>query len=302
MSYLIAVYFPATESWDFGFKLLTFYLSMSELIVFTKWTVESCRARNRSKPARGAVLFGSISNITAIAFGTPLFYLLDILATTNPDQWWLTAAHVSPSEAKAILPAILIGMLAPTLLMFAPFLPSIPRQWMAIVWMFAPLYVYFLHNRFTILYARERKSPHVTMRASMVESVGHLKTLYFVVGLISAITHVLVIFGALQSDDTSLADIFSVRYFDSMSFYEGNHMMFLWDFYVTMAAALVWAFFSALSLGSSGIIRVNVFGLVLSLLVGSLLVGPAAAVAACCFWRDTRLADQTLKGKRDKLA
>lgn len=47
MSFLIAVYWPATEGWNEPFRLLTFYLTISEFALFSTWTVESWRMRNR---------------------------------------------------------------------------------------------------------------------------------------------------------------------------------------------------------------------------------------------------------------
>lgn len=303
ISYLIAVYFPGTESWDVGFQLLTFYLSISELIVFATWAVESCRVCNAAKPSRAALLFGCLSNVTAIAFGTPLYYLLDIVTTLSPEQWWLTSAYVPPSKSKAILPAVIIGMLIPTLLMFAPFLPSIPRQYMAILWMFSPIWFHILQQYFAKRYAIEdEQSTTQTLATSMARSVKHLKKLYCTIGIISTVTHVVVVALALRSSQASLSRIFHFRYSDGMSVYEGNHAMFLCDFYVTLGATLVWVLFKTVSLGRSGIAHVNSMTLLSSVLVGSVLVGPAATAAACCYWRDSQLVQNRSNREGKKIA
>lgn len=50
MSYLVAVYLPGTEQWNIPFGLLTFYLTISEFVIFATWTVESCRQRSKRSP------------------------------------------------------------------------------------------------------------------------------------------------------------------------------------------------------------------------------------------------------------
>lgn len=60
-AYGVVVFFPATEGWDHAFQLLTSYLSISEFAIFTLWTVESCRPRNRWSPIRWYVSLSTLS-------------------------------------------------------------------------------------------------------------------------------------------------------------------------------------------------------------------------------------------------
>lgn len=288
MSYLIAVYFPATESWDIGFWFLTFYLSMSELVVFATWTVESCRARNRAALSRGSVVFGSISNVTAIAFGCCVYYLQDNLSTSNPTKWWTSSMYVPPEKAAAVLPAALLGMMVPTLLMFNLWLPSELRQYLTIAWMFSPWYLYILHKYFTRWYSTT--STGTTTSAARANSISHLRRLYIVLGLITGIMHVLTVSYALISTDenVSLGGIFLFRYFDGMSLYEGDHMIFLWDMYVTVGALVVWCVLSTRAMNRAGVIQVNMLEVIFGVSVGSVLIGPAATASMCCLWRETR--------------
>ncbi|KAM5364062.1 hypothetical protein ACJZ2D_011679 [Fusarium nematophilum] len=149
MSFLIAVYFPVTEFWDKAFFMLTWYLSVSELVVFAVFAVESCRVCNSIKPSRLAVLVGSISNVTAIAFGSCIYFFLDNMSDLSSASWWTTATHVPPSKARAVLPAVLLGMLVPALFMLCIWLPTYPRQALTISWMFSPIYLYLLQKSFS---------------------------------------------------------------------------------------------------------------------------------------------------------
>ncbi|KAF7555017.1 hypothetical protein G7Z17_g2516 [Cylindrodendrum hubeiense] len=297
MSYLIAVYFPGTESWDIGFWLMTFYLSISELVVFATWTVESCRARNRAALSRGSIVFGSISNITAIAFGCCFYYLQDNLSASSDNKWWASSMLVPPEKAAAVLPATLLGMLLPTLLMFNIWLPSDLRQYLTIAWMFSPWYLYLLHKYFTRYYSAP--SAFKTVSAARTESIAQLRQLYIVLGLITGITHVLTVsYCVLSSDETiSLGRIFLLRYFEGMSIYEGDHMMFLWDMYITVASLAVWSILSTWSMSRAGVIHVNMFLVFFVISVGSILIGPAAITSMCCLWRETQNTSNNLKEK-----
>ncbi|KPM46506.1 hypothetical protein AK830_g175 [Neonectria ditissima] len=291
MSFLIAVYFPAAEGWDIGLLLLTFYLSISELVVFASWTVESHRVRNRASLARGAVVFGSISNVTAIAFGACVYYFADNITNAEPDKWWMASTFVPPNQAAAVLPATLLGMLAPTLLMFNIWFSSAVRQNFTILWMFCPLYLYFAHRYFARKYSKglsQNDDPR-----NRAESIIQLRRLYNTLAFVTGATHITTVLYAVLSPNpsVSLQAVFSFRYSQGMSVYEGNHMMFLWDFYVTVFSLLVWSVLSIWAMSRAGVAKVNMAKVVAAAFVGTAVIGPAATASLLCGWRETKQAE-----------
>jgi hypothetical protein len=292
MSYLIAVYFPGTESWDRAFQLLTFYLSISEIPIFASWTVESRRPRSAMSLIRFAVLFGCFSNVTAIAIGTPLFYLVDALFARTPSHFWSTAVHVPANQAKSILPAIIVGVLIPTLLMFDPFLGSVMRQYMAILWMFCPIYLYGLQKYFaqsSSVNVDRHPRPSACQESS--QSLEYLRWLYGFSFTICALTHLSTVAICLTSNNpqVTLSRTFLFEYHENLSIYQGNHNMFLWDFYITMAGGLLWCLVGISDAKRFASAQVNWWKALLAILVSSVCVGPAATISACCAWREAIL-------------
>ncbi|EOD45841.1 putative monooxygenase fad-binding protein [Neofusicoccum parvum UCRNP2] len=104
-----ATYFPATEFGNLDFYLLTFYLSISEFVIFAIWTLESCRARHQISPLRFALAFGALSHVSAIGFIAQLFFLLETFTTASPSKFWPTSRRVAPADAQAILPAMIVA-------------------------------------------------------------------------------------------------------------------------------------------------------------------------------------------------
>lgn len=221
-----------------------------------------------------------VSNVTAIAFGAPLFYLFDVLSSSSLSTWWSTATYLSPSRGRAILPAMLLGYLVPSLLMFTSVLPSHVRQWMAILWMFAPVHVVILQRVFA--------------RAYFQRIHASVRSLYTYSFLICAGVHWWVILSCINTTQTSLLDVFAFKKGSDLSVEESNHNMFLWDFYITFDAGLLWAFASWLDLSRTGISgKTNMLKVAFYMGIGTLLAGPAAVLSAGGYYRAVSFHDDS---------
>ncbi|EKG12549.1 Monooxygenase FAD-binding protein [Macrophomina phaseolina MS6] len=295
LSGLVANYFPATEMWHLDFRLLTFYLSISEFVVFAIWMLEACRARSKKplSPSRWALPYGIVSHLSAVRIGAPLFFLLDTLATGAPAASWPTATHVEPHEARAILPALILGMLVPTLLAFAPFLESVTRQYVLVGWFFFPAALAILSKIFAA--ASSKNSAAADLRANRARSLAHVRVLFGFSFAISALAHLLTLGVALTSPDASISAVFLFRGelqgTGRLSAFAENHNAFLVDYYVLMASSLVWAVGCIRDLERNGLVAaVNWPGVFFGALGGAAVCGPAAVVSAICFWRETKMA------------
>lgn len=292
---VVSNYFPATEMWHLDFRLLTFYLSISEFVVFAIWLLESSRARSQKvySPTRWALPYGIISHMSAIGIGAPLFFLLlDTAVTGSPASFWPTATHVSPHVARAILPTLVLGMLIPTLFMFAPFLDSVVRQYVLVGWCFFPGALSILHGLFTSLFLRRSsRNPPPDLRTARTTSLTHVRSLFAFSFALSALSHALTLGVALRSRDASLSSVFLFRHGDMLSPFAENHNAFLVDYYVTLASCVVWAVGCVRDLERNGLVaRVNWVGVFCTVVVGCVVCGPAAVVSALCWWRERVLA------------
>lgn len=291
---LVANYFPATEMWHLDFRLLTFYLSISEFVVFAIWLLESSRARSQKlySPTRWVLPYGIISHMSAIGIGAPLFFLLDTAVTGSPASFWPIATQISPHMARAILPTLILGMLVPTLFMFAPFLDSVVRQYVLVGWWFFPGALSILHGLFTSFFRRNsNKAPATDYRTARATSLAHIRCLFIFSFAISALSHLLTLSVALMSREASLYSVFLFRREDMLSPFAENHNAFLVDYYVTLASCLVWSVGCVRDLERNGLIAgVKWVGAFSTVVAGSALFGPAAVVSAVCWWREGVLA------------
>ncbi|OJD30262.1 fad binding domain-containing protein [Diplodia corticola] len=289
-----ATYFPATEFGNLDLRLLTFYLSISEFVIFAIWTLESCRPRNRVSPLRFALVFGALSHCTAVCFITPLHALLDTVTTASPTKFWPTSTHVPPADARAILPAMTVGMLVPTLFVFVGLPSRLARQVAILVWAFFPLYIHLSQKWFAARF-RAAAEP-ATLTAGSPVSVAAIRRLFHFSFAISALAH----FYAVGTSSLVLGSVSSVFAFRPSSLdspLSGNHNMYLVDFYITMAAALLWSLASIRDLERNGLVARMNWPVVLSAaLAGSVALGPAAVVSAILAWRESKLA-QPVKAK-----
>lgn len=290
-----ATYFPATEFGHLDFYLLTFYLSISEFVIFAIWTLESCRARHRLSPLRFALTFGALSHASAVGFITQLYFLLETFTTASPTKFWPTSTHVAMADAQAILPAMTVGMLVPTLLMFGGLPSRLARQAAILVWVFFPLYIHVLQKWFAARFRATEPTEGSTLHASSPVSVAAIRRLFYFSFVISVLSHFLAV-GASFSVLGSISSVFAFRPWD-LSPFSDNHNMYLVDFYLTMAAGLIWSLGSIRDLERNGLVAsVNWFVVSSAAVVGSVVFGPAATISAVCAWRETMTA-QPLKAK-----
>jgi hypothetical protein len=204
--------------------------------------------------------------------------MLDILWSACLPSWWSTSTYLHPHEGQAVLPAMLLGFLLPSTLMFAPFLSSLARQYLVIIWMFFPLYIVIIQHTFSRIFPKGIK-------------FSSINTLWKVSFALCASTHLLVL-GVCVAGMASISSVFNFRSGPSLSVEDSNYNMFLCNLYVTFGAGLLWSFVSFLDLQRFGLAGKQ-DGLVIAsyMTVGTLLVGPGAVISASAMRRSEVLRD-----------
>ncbi|KIX06405.1 uncharacterized protein Z518_04381 [Rhinocladiella mackenziei CBS 650.93] len=289
LSFLVAAFLHGAAGWDRGFYVLQVYFLISFFPVIAIWTVESCRRRN-------SLALISFTSIWAIFYQTvggaiivPLYYLAYLRDSSGSQYWSAESRQVPLPYAKALLPALIFGYLVPTILMFLPY--SDTDHWttqaMVALWQPCPWFVDALGWVLSIVYSSmDSQTPQ--KQASLLD-IAYLDTIYTVAFVVSALSHIGTLLVCLLSGDPqhSFNHIFFSRSgIREPSLTEGLRAIFQADFWIIFASSLVWAFLAIWDLKRIAKTEVSLSAAVAALLLGSVCVGPAAAVAAVWYWRE----------------
>ncbi|PGH28923.1 hypothetical protein GX50_08329 [[Emmonsia] crescens] len=288
-----------------GHCALQMYFLISFFPMVAIYTVESVRKRN-SLNLLTFTSFWAIYQVLGNALVGPLYYAAYLLTSSNTNYWWPLSRQVPTSYAKTLLPALLLGYLLPTLLLFWEY--SNPRlaQVMTLVWQPAPIYVNILLTLFSMLYAKIYPDSHRTPSADQsMPDISSLKVVYLSSFSVAAIIHILTISAALCSrhPGLSLADIF-VPYTSGglqlISVSEGIRSLWLADFWVFWTATIVWCILAVWDMNRVGRARVRLGVAVAAIVLGTLAVGPGATAVLVWYWREEKMAMVSFpeKGRR----
>lgn len=217
------------------------------------------------------------------------------------DQFNSPSRTVRPSEANAMLPALFLGYIVPTVAMFLPWNNWAITQAGIILWQGAPFWPNLLVRIFTIGQSKEGGEKKSGVRA--------LNRVYLLAGAFCFSSHIYFLYGCVTSTDPriSVASVLlpgtTLRY---RNLTEGLVHIFQWDLWGCFLSTLLWAWIQVTraqtATGSDATVaRVLITGAAIVLL--SILVGPGTAVAAMWFWIDNRtagLSESDTVGKKDK--
>jgi len=210
------------------------------------------------------------------------------------------------SSAKALLPALVIGYLVPTTLVFLPY--SAPNMWttqaMVALWQPSPWFVDSLIWVFSKLYSKSGSStgPEKPRGSGRTADVPYLTRIYTVTFTVATLSHLMVVYLCLFSTDIehSFQHLFfppATKYITvNMSFTQSMLVIFQADFWIIFAASLVWAYMAIWDLKRIGKADVNLLQAGMIMLAGTIVVGPAATVAGVWYWREVRMV-QTQENK-----
>lgn len=198
-------------------------------------------------------------------------------------------ARLPLGYAKALMTAHVVGYLIPTLVLFLPF--SDPGFSITLVlianWQPSPLYVSILLVGLAQVFDntgsanKGSKSPESDLQ--------YIKTMYAFSSFVAAVSHITLLCRWTQAQ-WSLVDIFIPR----QSSLQGPvpellYYIFQMDYFNIFAAALVAALVVMLDLRQLGRSQVNPLMAGISLILGTVLVGPGATMAAVWWWREDKL-------------
>jgi hypothetical protein len=155
------------------------------------------------------------------------------------------------------------------------------------LWQPSPWFVNAILWACSSFYARSGTEAEESV--STLADVKYLGSIYSVAFIASAIAHVVTMSVCLFSGDWqhSFGHVFvpdNITHDTPLS--DALRMIFQVDFWIISAASLVWAYVAVWDLKRIGKTNVSLIQTAAAILLGSIVVGPAAAVTGVWYWRE----------------
>ncbi|KXJ90037.1 hypothetical protein Micbo1qcDRAFT_234718 [Microdochium bolleyi] len=276
--------------------------------------VEGFRGRNRwtllSFPSMWAFLYQTMSGQCIF----PVWYAIHTLLSHGApylSSSSSTGLAVSPALARAFLPAFLVLYVVPTIAMYVPYADPLRNQDATAFWQATPAYVNIALWVLALTVFRDRggAGPATTTRTGPASSSSsyakYIIRAYVLAFVVGVVTQLWLVWAIMTSTNPSVSFrsvlIPSALDLSDVDFVLGTHRMFQWDHLGIFASTLLWAVMGVYDLqtrqpGASGDVLVPVT----TLLLGALVLGPGAALAAFGVWREKRIARIVREGAARK--
>ncbi|KAI0143860.1 hypothetical protein F4776DRAFT_675466 [Hypoxylon sp. NC0597] len=288
-AFLVAAFLAGSAGWDAGVKAQQAYFLMNWFAIVCIWSIEASRRRNAGRLISFVALFALLYQVIGAAVIAPLYYALYAF-TSAGDEYYFQGREVPSGYARAVLPATVLGYLVPTVaLYYVPWGDIKTVQYLTAFWQLSPLYA----SALLVLLSFFTPSSSSSAVAKNGD-VKHLKRVYLVLGLVSAVSHISTLYFCLTSGNPqlSLSYVFlpnRASWKDSMAL--GLHYIFQIDFFGAFGATLFWCWLVVYDvlriLGKPGV--GDLVKTVLGLTFSALVTGPGTTIAMVCSWREDRL-------------
>jgi hypothetical protein len=209
---------------------------------------------------------------------------------------------VSLSYAKAILPALFIGYLIPTIAIYLPYkddnTTKDTTQLFVAVWQTCPLYV----NAILAIISTFISSGSSPKKLTTTSDLPYLHWVYGTIIVTGLVVHLGTIASFLKVTDDpnytfrhafllAIDDTFFSVPRDLGNFPTAMLKIFQWDFWVIFAASLVWAWQGLWDLNRVGLAKVNLTVAAITISLGSVLLGPATVLGVVWYYREEKMAN-----------
>ncbi|KLJ12311.1 hypothetical protein EMPG_12625 [Blastomyces silverae] len=283
-----------------GQCILHVYFLISLFPMVAIYTIESVRKRNSLNLLTFTSFWAILNQVFGIAVTGPLYYAAYMLTSSSMNYWWPVSRQIPTSYAKALLPALLLGYLLPTIL--------------CSYHEYSAIYVNIILNLLSTLYAKAYPDSSRTPPADKhMPDLPFLTRVYHLIFSVAALAHIFTLSAALapRYPGISIADIFIPPTTGNLqlllSVPESRiRTLALVDFGVFWTATMVWCALAMWDMNRVGRARVNMGVAVGAVVMGTVAVGPGATAAAVWCWREERMARvsfcfKKVRGDRDKL-
>lgn len=285
---IVWVFSESISGPDLGTRLQCFYFLVNLLPIVYIWAVEGHRNGNQLTLLAYPALFGGVSQLLGIGKIAPFYFLLSMLNTRRDVYNRTTGRAVHSPVAKALIPALCLGFIVPSVLLFIQHGDHATQQNAIAFWQPLPVYVAML----TWLFSRaiDRASPAKPLDLELLDNkdVTPLMCGYALCASVTAVLHICTMICAIPSPNVSLIEaMFNLSTVASMRSGMNPADFFRYDFVLCFAAMLVWLLYSVFHLRRLGYITTgNALKAAVAIALGQILVGPGAVYAVIWAWRE----------------
>lgn len=266
-------------------QCLYFLINLIPMIYI--WTVEGYRNGNIRSLVSMPSIF-AIYQLLGIGKVAPVYFLLSIFTTSRSIYARTTGRPVPSNAAKVLLPALCLGYVIPTVLMFLPHEDSSTQQNAIAFWQPSPLYVSLLawvgSKAVSALGATKPFDSEIFEN----KDLPYLQAGYAFCFFATAITHICTLLYAGVTPSVTISQaLFNLPAFDAIDI----SGFWKWDMVLCFSSVMVWLLYSVFELRRSGYIKTStVFKAVGLTLASGVLVGPGATYAGVWAWRESVIA------------
>lgn len=232
-----------------------------------------------------------------LGFGVvmPLYYIAYTLSSDTEPYWWPLRREVPARYVVSILPAILVGYVLPTILMFAPWTNPLTIQNFTALYQISPMLLPVLIFVFAFFYNRIHplKNQQTPNAADVPRDFPNLKAIYLVTFILGVVLHATIMFSLLTSSnpELSLCSVFIPDFTaQTKALGEGLRDLFLADFWAFFFASYVFCCQAVWDIKRVGRTTVDIGKASALILLANFVVGPGAAMVGCWYWRELAMA------------
>ncbi|KAF6824067.1 FAD binding domain-containing protein [Colletotrichum plurivorum] len=264
------------------------YLLTNMLPVIYIWTVEGYRNGNHLTLLSFPALFAAASALLGIGKVAPLYYLFSLFSTGRGVYTRPTGRPIPSTVASTLLPALCIGYVLPTALVFLPYGDDAVQQAAIAFWVPSPLYVSLLALLFSKVL--QRIAPVRTLDWEIFENrdLPSLQTGYAFSFCVAAVVHACaIVYGSLSPAISLWCAFFDIPSFATADLKIDMGAFMKYDLLLLGAAVVLWCLYSAYELRRLGYVSTKAaVGAGAAVLAGQVVVGPGATYAGLWAWRE----------------
>ncbi|KAF9871350.1 FAD binding domain protein [Colletotrichum karsti] len=294
LSVLVWAFSEAVAGPEPNKRVQCLYFLVNLIPIIYIWTVEGYRNGNLLSFVSWPSIF-VIYQLLGIGKVAPFYFLLSIYTTGKPVYSRPTGRAIPSNVAKALLPALCLGYVIPTALMFLPHEDRITQQNVIAFCQPSPLYVSILVWVFSKVLSSQWPTKSLDWEIFGKKDLPFLQSGYAFCFFVTAVTHLCTLLYAGFSPSVSVSQaFFSLPGFEAIDL----SAFFKYDMILCFGSVAVWLLYSAFELRRLGYVTtgtaLKAAGIALT---SGVLVGPGATYAGFWAWRESVIASFVKTGQ-----
>ncbi|KAK5674431.1 hypothetical protein LTS10_012819 [Elasticomyces elasticus] len=274
--YLSAVFMSGLKDWDPSFRFMNLYFLGILVQPITVWTVEGYRKRNLSTPLSLITIWYPVFQFMGIGIIMPLYYATYSFVSESESYLWAPSREVPIQYADSMIWAVVMGYTIPTFVLFLPWNHPFTLQNIESFWQISPLLVPLFCTILAFFHPSQRR-------------------LYIIAGVGGALFHIYCVGRVIHDPELTLSSVFWPNFStQEKTLGEGVKFMFLIDLWALELATYIWSCQAVWDLERVARTDADIPKAMAVIAVGTVVLGPGAAVCAVWYWRETRLAQTSV--------